>query len=58
VISGSTNWSASGQNKQDNELAVQNNPVVAGVYESILLHNHVEMLRQMREAAKAKPSLP
>lgn len=52
VIGGSTNWSASGEEKQDNELSVQNNPVVAGVYESILLHNHVEMLKQMRAAKK------
>lgn len=47
VIGGSTNWSVSGESKQDNELVVQNNPIVAGVYESILLHNHVEMLKQM-----------
>jgi phosphatidylserine/phosphatidylglycerophosphate/cardiolipin synthase-like enzyme len=47
VIGGSTNWSLSGESAQDNELLIQNAPVVAGVYESILLHNHVEMLRQM-----------
>jgi phosphatidylserine/phosphatidylglycerophosphate/cardiolipin synthase-like enzyme len=54
VIGGSTNWSLSGESQQDNELVIQNSPIVAGVYESILLHNHVEMLRQMGAAA-AKP---
>lgn len=53
VIGGSTNWSASGESQQDNELVVQNSPAVAGVYESILLHNHVEMLRQMGVASQA-----
>lgn len=53
VIGGSTNWSLSGESEQDNELVIQNAPVVAGVYESILLHNHVEMLRQMAARAKA-----
>lgn len=47
TISGSTNWSASGESKQDNELTVSRDPLKAARFESLLLANHVEMLRQM-----------
>jgi len=51
VISGSTNWSLSGEAAQDNELIIQRNPLVAARYESVLLANHVAMLKQMGAAA-------
>lgn len=51
VISGSTNLSLSGEQKQDNELAVRRNPLLAARYAGIIMHNHLTMLNQM--AAKA-----
>lgn len=51
TISGSTNLSTSGETKQDNELRITRDPLVAGRYESILLLNHAAMLSQMREVA-------
>lgn len=53
VASGSTNWSLSGESKQDNELVVQRSPLVAARYSAVLDINHREMLRQMA-AASAK----
>lgn len=47
TISGSTNWSTSGEEKQDNECTISRDPLKAARFESILLGNHVEMLRQM-----------
>ena len=47
VISGSTNWSLSGEQLQDNELTVHQNAVVAAQYRSVLDLNHTEMLKQM-----------
>lgn len=46
VISGSTNLSLSGEQKQDNELRITRDPLLAGRYESIILLNHAEMLKQ------------
>lgn len=51
VISGSTNWSLSGEQQQDNELTVHQNAVVAAQYRSVLDLNHSEMLRQMQQRA-------
>ena len=51
VVSGSTNWSLSGEEQQDNQLTVTQNAVLAAQYRSILDLNHCEMQRQM--AAKA-----
>lgn len=53
VVSGSTNWSLSGEQQQDNQLTVTQNAVLAAQYRSILDINHTEMLKQMA-AAPAK----
>lgn len=53
VVSGSTNWSLSGEQQQDNQLTVTQNAVLAAQYRSILDINHTEMLKQM--AAKGNP---
>ena len=49
VIGGSTNLSLSGEQKQDNELRITKNPLLAARYESILLLNHAAMLAQARK---------
>lgn len=46
VISGSTNWSASGETKQDNELVLHRNDRLAARYAAILDANHAAMLAQ------------
>jgi phosphatidylserine/phosphatidylglycerophosphate/cardiolipin synthase-like enzyme len=51
VVSGSTNWSMSGKQQQDNQLTVSQNPVLAAQYRTILDINHVEMLKQMAKTA-------
>ena len=54
IVSGSTNWSLSGEEQQDNELIVHRNAVLAAQYRSILDINHTEMLKQMA----ARPATP
>jgi phosphatidylserine/phosphatidylglycerophosphate/cardiolipin synthase-like enzyme len=44
VISGSTNWSASGETKQDNELVIHRNAAIAARYGAVLDLNHAAML--------------
>lgn len=53
VVGGSTNWSASGESKQGNELVVYRSPILAAQYRSILDIEHDWMLKQMvaRKAA-------
>lgn len=50
VIGGSTNLSSSGESKQDNELRITRDPLLAARYESVLLLNHAAMLSQMGKA--------
>jgi hypothetical protein len=47
VVTGSTNWSLSGEQKQDNQLTVLRSAIVAAGYRAILDINHTEMLKQM-----------
>ncbi len=47
VISGSTNWSTSGETKQDNELVIHRNARIAARYGAVLDLNHAAMLGQM-----------
>lgn len=47
TVKGSTNWSLSGQQQQDNELTLSRNAVVAAETRAILDLNHDFMLKQM-----------
>jgi phosphatidylserine/phosphatidylglycerophosphate/cardiolipin synthase-like enzyme len=51
VISGSTNWSMSGEEQQDNQLTVTQSPVLAAQYRTVLDFNHLEMLKQQARIA-------
>ena len=52
VVTGSTNWSISGEEKQDNQMTVLRSAIVAASYRAILDINHTEMLKQMANKAK------
>ncbi len=70
TVKGSTNWSLSGEEQQDNELTLSRNAVVAAETRAILDLNHDFMLKQMvgtkldvtkllaPKAAGAMPPLP
>ena len=47
TVKGSTNWSLSGEQQQDNELTVSRNAVIAAETRAILDLNHDFMLKQM-----------
>jgi phosphatidylserine/phosphatidylglycerophosphate/cardiolipin synthase-like enzyme len=47
TVKGSTNWSAAGEEQQDNELTLSRNAVVAAETRAILDLNHDFMLKQM-----------
>jgi phosphatidylserine/phosphatidylglycerophosphate/cardiolipin synthase-like enzyme len=47
TIKGSTNWSLSGEQQQDNQLALNRNAVIAAETRAILDLNHDFMLKQM-----------
>ncbi len=54
TVRGSTNWSFSGEQKQDNELTLSRNAVIAAETRSVLDCNHDWMLKQMAQKAKGK----
>jgi len=70
TVKGSTNWSLSGEQQQDNELTLSRNAVIAAETRAILDLNHDFMLKQMGgtklntkpllapSAAGAMPPLP
>lgn len=47
TVKGSTNWSLTGQQRQDNELTLSRNAVIAAETRAILDLNHDFMLKQM-----------
>jgi phosphatidylserine/phosphatidylglycerophosphate/cardiolipin synthase-like enzyme len=47
TVKGSTNWSLSGEQRQDNELTLSRNAVIAAETRAILDLNHDFMLKQM-----------
>ena len=47
TVKGSTNWSLSGEEQQDNELSLSRNAVIAAETRAILDLNHDFMLKQM-----------
>jgi phosphatidylserine/phosphatidylglycerophosphate/cardiolipin synthase-like enzyme len=52
TVRGSTNWSLAGEQKQDNELTLHNNAVIAAETRAELDRNHDAMLKQMAAARK------
>jgi hypothetical protein len=53
LVTGSTNWSASGEGLQDNECTIGNNAVRAAAARTVLDINHDFMLKQMAKPARA-----
>lgn len=47
TVTGSTNWSLSGEQLQDNQLTLHRNAIVAAEYRTVLDINHAAMLKQM-----------
>jgi phosphatidylserine/phosphatidylglycerophosphate/cardiolipin synthase-like enzyme len=47
TVRGSTNWSLSGETRQDNELTLSRNAVIAAETRAVLDLNHDWMLKQM-----------
>jgi phosphatidylserine/phosphatidylglycerophosphate/cardiolipin synthase-like enzyme len=61
TVKGSTNWSLSGEQKQDNEITLSRNAVIAAETRAQLDVNHDTMLKQMAKAAAeaaAEPGKP
>lgn len=57
LVTGSTNWSLTGEQKQDNELTVTNNAVACAEARHILDLSHTKALKDMAAAA-AKAAKP
>lgn len=47
TVTGSTNWSLNGERKQDNQLTLSRNAVIAAETRAVLDRNHDFMLKQM-----------
>jgi phosphatidylserine/phosphatidylglycerophosphate/cardiolipin synthase-like enzyme len=58
VVTGSTNWSTSGESDQDNQLTVIRDALVAAEARSRVDIIHDNMLKQMANPASAKPVKP
>ena len=58
TVKGSTNWSLSGEQKQDNELTISRNAVIAAETRALLDMNHDWMLKQMAKARAGGKSTP
>jgi phosphatidylserine/phosphatidylglycerophosphate/cardiolipin synthase-like enzyme len=56
TVKGSTNWSVSGEQQQDNELTLSRNAVIAAETRAVLDLNHDWMLKQMAGNVTAKAS--
>jgi PLD-like domain len=54
TVRGSTNWSLAGEEKQDNELTLSRNAVIAAETRAVLDRNHDWMLKQMAQQATGK----
>lgn len=53
IISGSTNLSLGGEQKQDNELRITRNALMAARYSDVIMLNHIAMLAQMKAKTTA-----
>ena len=58
TVRGSTNWSLAGEQKQDNELTIHNNAVIAAETRAELDRNHDAMLKQMAAARAQEKTAP
>jgi phosphatidylserine/phosphatidylglycerophosphate/cardiolipin synthase-like enzyme len=58
TVRGSTNWSLAGEQKQDNELTIHNNAVIAAETRAELDRNHDAMLKQMAAGRSAPTPAP
>jgi phosphatidylserine/phosphatidylglycerophosphate/cardiolipin synthase-like enzyme len=56
TVTGSTNWSLSGEEKQDNHLTLSRNAVVAAETRAVLDRNHDFMLKQMAKKRTLTPA--
>lgn len=55
LIGGSTNWSDSGETKQDNELTIHHSPKLAARARTVLDIEHDHALEQMKARASGAP---
>jgi phosphatidylserine/phosphatidylglycerophosphate/cardiolipin synthase-like enzyme len=52
LVTGSTNWSQSGEQLQDNQLTISRDPLAAAEARAIIDLDHDEMLKQMAKASQ------